>query len=220
MKSCSVLSLSTVLCWSHLSVLLGHSVLESSYSQKDSKVIGKAVFSVEDPALSPQFICHFFVLAVNRSQATLSDCNPCLHSDGCRPSTRQTWLKGRPWSSGLLPPALPSAPSSLPASSKGSCVSAAISSFLFSSHLLPGLFPCYSRLVPCHKLPVFLSFLEAVKTFNTTPITLVWFFTELFSLTLANAAIAQPSLPQELLLSRLPPSAHASWLIPLISQIT
>lgn len=218
MKSCSVLSLSTVLCWRHLSVLLGHSVLESSYSQKDSKVIGKAVFSARGSYPFPSLHLPLFFLVVDRSQAALSDCNPCLLLGGCRSSTRQTWLKGKPWASGLLPPALPSPPSP-PARVKDPV--SLQQGFKFSVHT------CYlwavpqsSRLVPCHKLPLFLSFLEAVKTCNPTPIILTWFLTEPFSLTLANAAVVQPSLPQQLLLSRLPPSARPSWLIPLISQIT
>lgn len=129
MKSCSVLSLNIVLCWRHLSILLGHSVLESSYSQKESEVIGKALLSAgvpQDPALSPLLISCSFALAANRGQAALSDCNPCLPSDGSRSGTsNRTQLKGRPWSSCLLPQVLPSPPSLLPASDAGSCLSPA-----------------------------------------------------------------------------------------------
>lgn len=129
MKSCSVLSLNIVLCWRHLSILLGHSVLESSYSQKDSEVIGKALLSareLQDPALSPPLISRSFALDTNRGQATLSDCNLCLPSDGSgsRSGTGSwTWLKGRSWSSCLLPWVLPSPSSSV--SGARSCLSPA-----------------------------------------------------------------------------------------------
>lgn len=94
MKSCLVLSLNIVLCWRHLSILLGCSVLKSRYSQKDSKVIGKALHSVrvlQDPALFPLLIPCSFALAANRSQATLSNCSPCLPSDGSVSSTG-SWM--------------------------------------------------------------------------------------------------------------------------------
>lgn len=92
MKSCLVLSLNIVLCWRHLSILLGCSVLKSRYSQKDRKVIGKDLHSVrvlQDPLL----ISCFFALAANRSQATLSNCSPCLPSDGSVSSTG-SWMGG------------------------------------------------------------------------------------------------------------------------------
>jgi len=83
-------------------------------------------WSAAGSALFPLLMSHSFALAVNRGQVGLSDSNPCLPSDGSTSDTgSQTLLKGSHWSSFLLPQALLSPPSLLPAGGAGSSLSPA-----------------------------------------------------------------------------------------------
>lgn len=199
MKSCSVLSLNIVLCWSHLSILLGHSVLESSYSQKYSEVIGKALLSareLQDPAFSPLLISHFFALdteAKPHFQTAIRAC-PLMDPDPDPALAAEHGWKGGPGLPACFLEScqvlLPLSAVQDPASLQQGCRSA------LQFTLLTWAIPQNSRLVPCHKFPLFLSWLEAVKMLAPAPIILSCFFTTSFSLILTKAALVTATHPE------------------------
>lgn len=188
MRSCMVLSSNIVLCWRHLSILLGHAVLESHYSQNDSEVTGKPLSTGSCPF--PSACLPLFAFAANRDEASVSSCHPC----GLK-SLFILWWICQPDAAEREALVFLLASSSLAMSSLTLCRQRWDPAFLLkccrsvlSSDLWPCAVPKIGRLVPCYKLPL-TSWLGAIKMLASTPIILSWFFTS-FSLILTIKAIA------------------------------